>query len=347
MKLTTQQYNTCVSVLFAGYVALQIPSNMIVGKITRPGIYICCNAALWGVVSACTGAVKSYEGLAVCRVMLGVVEAAFILPNRPDTVRWLTPVERDMLMWRLEVDRGTKDENDTVPIGRALKMALADVSSCFHTSLTSQPKTWLLCLTLQFAFIAATVTNFFPLVSEGLGFDRTTTLAITAPPYIICAVGLLIDGFSSDRFKNRSFHIVIPMCFTLVGNIIAVSTTAIAPRYFAMCLLPVGFYCASTIILSWVGDNLTGPSSKRAIVYAILNAFAQIPNIWSSYLYYNPPRFVTAFIVDLAASAAAIGMALVTRWYLKRQNRKMDEGEDTGPSGPSEVQLAAGFRYQL
>lgn len=54
---------------------------------------------------------------------------AFIMPNRPETVRWLTPVERDMMMWRLEMDRGTKDENDSVPIGTALRMALADVSA--------------------------------------------------------------------------------------------------------------------------------------------------------------------------------------------------------------------------
>lgn len=191
------------------------------------------------------------------------------------------------------------------------------------------------------------MTNFFPIVVQGLGFDRTTTLAITAPPYIICAIGLLINGFSSDRLKNRSYHIVVPMCFTLLGNIIAVATTKTAPRYFAMCLLPIGFYCASTIILSWVGANMTGPSAKRAIVYAILNAFAQTPNIWSSYLYYSPPRFVPAFIVDLVASALAIGMALVCRWYFKRENRKMDEGLDTGKHGPSEVQLAGGFRYQL
>lgn len=181
----------------------------------------------------------------------------------------------------------------------------------------------------------------------GLGFNRTTTLAITAPPYLLCALGLLINGYSSDRLKNRSFHIVVPMCFTLLGNVIAVATIKTAPRYFAMCLLPVGFYSASIIILSWVGANMTGPSAKRAIVYAILNAFAQTPNIWSSYLYFSPPRFVPAFTVDLAASAAAIFMALVCRWYFACQNRKMDEGIDTGKHGPSEVQLAAGFRYQL
>jgi NADH:ubiquinone oxidoreductase subunit K len=92
---------------------------------------------------------------------------------------------------------------------------------------------------------------------------------------------------------------------------------------------------------------MTGPSAKRAIVYAIINAFAQTPNIWSSYLYYSPPRFVPAFTVDLVASALCIGMALVTRWYFKRENRKMDEGRALGWHGPSEVQLAANFRYQL
>ncbi|GMK56861.1 hypothetical protein CspeluHIS016_0307010 [Cutaneotrichosporon spelunceum] len=409
LGLSSQQYATSVAVLFAGYVALQIPSNMIVGKIKYPAYYLCFNAALWGVVSACTGAVQSYTGLAICRTMLGVVEAAFfpgavflvslfyprrqmalrtaafytgsqvgnvfgglfaigilkldgkhglegwrwlfivegamtfgvavicafVMPNRPQTVRWLTPVEKDMLLWRLESDRGTKDENDEVPVLQALKMAVLD------------PKTWLLNLTLQFAFIAATVTNFFPIVVQGLGFSRTTTLAITAPPYILCAIGLLINGFSSDRTHNRSYHIAIPMCFTLLGNVIAVATTKTAPRYFAMCLLPFGFYAASTIILSWVGANMTGPSAKRAIVYAILNAFAQIPNIWSSYLYYSPPRFVPAFSVNLVASALCIGMALVTRWYFKRENRKMDEGRDLGKYGPSEVQREANFRYQL
>lgn len=38
LGLTSQQYATCVAVLFAGYIALQIPSNMIVGKVR---LYTC------------------------------------------------------------------------------------------------------------------------------------------------------------------------------------------------------------------------------------------------------------------------------------------------------------------
>jgi len=41
LGLTATQYSTAVAVLFAGYVALQIPSNMVASKISVPGICKC------------------------------------------------------------------------------------------------------------------------------------------------------------------------------------------------------------------------------------------------------------------------------------------------------------------
>jgi MFS family permease len=38
---------------------------------------ICGMCAAWGVVSGATGAVHNFVGLAICRVILGIVEAAF------------------------------------------------------------------------------------------------------------------------------------------------------------------------------------------------------------------------------------------------------------------------------
>lgn len=40
LKLTDTQYATCLSVLYAGYIIMQVPSNMIVNRISRPSIYI-------------------------------------------------------------------------------------------------------------------------------------------------------------------------------------------------------------------------------------------------------------------------------------------------------------------
>lgn len=71
------QYQTCISILFVGYILMQIPANMFLNKFGRPSIFISTIMFLWGVISTCTGAVKSYAGLVVIRLLLGVVEAGF------------------------------------------------------------------------------------------------------------------------------------------------------------------------------------------------------------------------------------------------------------------------------
>lgn len=71
------------------------------------------------------------------------------------------------------------------------------------------------------------------------------------------------------------------------------------------------------------------------------------PNIWTSYLYSDAPRYVLAFAVDLAASVGVVLAAALTWWYLRRQNARLDRGEDLGINGPNAVQIENGFRYQL
>lgn len=56
---------------------MQVPSNMIVGKIKWPGAYICCGMAAWGVISSLMAVVHIYEGLLMARFFLGFVEAIF------------------------------------------------------------------------------------------------------------------------------------------------------------------------------------------------------------------------------------------------------------------------------
>ena len=58
-------------------VIMQIPSNMILGKMKYPGIYISVAMAAWGVVSAAQTVVTSYSGLVAARFFIGFVEAVF------------------------------------------------------------------------------------------------------------------------------------------------------------------------------------------------------------------------------------------------------------------------------
>jgi MFS family permease len=74
--MTSTQYATAVAILFAGYVLMQIPSNIFLTQI-RPSIYIPCVMAIWGLLSALVGVVHNYSGLYALRFLLGFVEAAF------------------------------------------------------------------------------------------------------------------------------------------------------------------------------------------------------------------------------------------------------------------------------
>ncbi|KAI1353541.1 major facilitator superfamily domain-containing protein [Xylaria sp. FL0043] len=77
LNLKGNQFQTAVSILFVGYLLVQVPSNLFLNKIGLPGIYLPTCMAIWGVISASTAAVKNFSGLLAVRFFLGFVEAVY------------------------------------------------------------------------------------------------------------------------------------------------------------------------------------------------------------------------------------------------------------------------------
>lgn len=78
LSLSNTQYETCLSILYVGYILMQIPSNMFINLIPRPSLYLSAVMLLWGLLSTVTGTVKGFTGMVVVRFFLGFVEAAFL-----------------------------------------------------------------------------------------------------------------------------------------------------------------------------------------------------------------------------------------------------------------------------
>lgn len=260
---------------------------------------------------------------------------AFILPNSPDSLRCLSEAERAWVKFNYEKDQGQSDDRSEISARQGFMLAVRD------------PKTWLMLATLYCIYTSAGVTNFFPPVVATLGYSRTITFALTAPPFVLCCFTMLINGFHSDSCQERYWHIVGPLCITLVANIIAISTLNTGARYTAMMLMPASFYAGATALLSWITGTLNQPVAKRASAIALIISICNTPNIWTPYLYNGAPRYSAAFTVNLVAAGAAIAVATGTRMYLRRENRKMDNGKALGRSGPTSAQQASGFRYTL
>jgi MFS family permease len=76
LKLQGAEYNTCVSILFVGYILGQIPCNMIITRV-RPSWLMGGFMIAWAIVSALTALANNFTGLLLTRFFLGVVEAPY------------------------------------------------------------------------------------------------------------------------------------------------------------------------------------------------------------------------------------------------------------------------------
>jgi len=77
LGLSESQYLTSVSILFVGYLLMQVPSNLYLNKIGLPAIYLPACMIVWGAISTATAACQNFGGLVACRFFLGFVEAAY------------------------------------------------------------------------------------------------------------------------------------------------------------------------------------------------------------------------------------------------------------------------------
>ncbi|KAJ6477323.1 MFS general substrate transporter [Mycena vitilis] len=93
LGLSDLQYSVVLSVLFASYCPAQIPSNMILNRVTRPSWYIGGCVIAWGLTSTLTGVTHDYAGVIACRFFIGLPEAAFYPGAIFLLSRWYTKKE--------------------------------------------------------------------------------------------------------------------------------------------------------------------------------------------------------------------------------------------------------------
>ncbi|KAH8910359.1 major facilitator superfamily transporter [Coniochaeta sp. PMI_546] len=93
LKVTNTEYSTCLSILYVGYILMQVPSNMLINRIKRPSLYIGAAMLLWGLVSTLSGIATNFAGMVVIRFFLGFIEAAFLPGALLILSKWYTRKE--------------------------------------------------------------------------------------------------------------------------------------------------------------------------------------------------------------------------------------------------------------
>ncbi|KAF2622144.1 MFS general substrate transporter [Macroventuria anomochaeta] len=263
------------------------------------------------------------EGAATFACALG---SMFILPDFPGSKtgggKWLfTEEEQKLAIERILRDRVSAPEADE-SIMHGLKLAVTDY------------RTWVFSLMLCANHSAYGFNNFFPTIVKGFGLgSRTITLVCTAPPYLIGTLISFAIAFSSDRNKERGFHISIPLCVAAAGFIITVATLNVPARYFASFLYIGGCFGSNAIVYTWAASTLNSTPAKRACGTAIVNIMSQMGNIYSPYFFrpQDAPRYIPAMLLMMGFSIVSICTCIFMKTSLRRANRKLlKQEEETG-----------------
>jgi ACS family tartrate transporter-like MFS transporter len=155
-------------------------------------------------------------------VILGIA-VVFYLTDRPEHAQWLAPEERAWLSARLSQEREETQRQEHYTLKHALTAG----------------RVWVLCV-VYFGLVIGLYgfSLWLPQIVKSLsGLNDLGVGVVSAVPYLIAAIGMVLIGQHSDRTGERRWHVAASMFVAAVG--LALSAFLETP-VIALVLLSVG-----------------------------------------------------------------------------------------------------------
>jgi hypothetical protein len=262
------------------------------------------------------------------------------MPEFPHNSRILKGVERDLAVWRIESEAGAAEGTESEGVLKSFGKALSD------------PKLLILILCNMLSQAQGSIANYFPTLVASLKFNKTITLLLTAPPYVLAGGVYYVLMWWSDT-RNTAYPIII-MCISISCGmyIIPMSTLNIGARYFSMMILPFASVGPQLVLYKTINLHLARPVTKRAAASALVNAIGGTSNIWASYLYYAPPQFFAAFGTLMGCAVLFALTITFYGWLVRRENKRLDSGDPVliakvMKGGVTEEMVQLNWRYEM
>lgn len=162
-----------------------------------------------------------------------------------------------------------------------------------------------------------------------MGYSALQSQALSAPPYLIAFVTVLLTAYYSDKYKDRSLFI----CFHAIlaaGGYALITVAGILKanslwRYWGVYPAASGFFSAVTLLITWTINNQDS-DAKRGTGVAILNLIGQLGPFIGTALYPegDKPYYVRGMAVCTVFMLVVAALSLWLRMIMYYQNRVTD-----------------------
>jgi D-galactonate transporter len=225
-------------------------------------------------------------------ILAGVV--FFYLTDRPADARWLEPDERAWLARRLSAEAQQKEDVHGLNVRQAL----------------TNPKV----LALSLVYFGAVATNYgiafwLPQIVKGFGLTNVQTGFVSAIPYIVGTVGMVLWSRRSDEKLERKLHAAVPFLIAAVG--IAGSTLVDNPvlKMAALSFGAFGVFAVLPVFWTFPTAFLSGAAAAAGI--AVINSVGNLAGFFGPFIMGWLKDFTGNFASGLWAIAACALMGMV------------------------------------
>ena len=244
------------------------------------------------VAAVISGAVLEMDGLlglagwqwmfiveAVPAVLLAFA-VLMLMTDRPAVASWLEPAEKEWLEGALQEERHHIESAGHLSLFQALTDARVLILSLIYLTI-----------------VTATygITFFLPQIVKGIGLSNMMTGLVTAIPYTIGTIGMLLWGASSDRHDERRWHFCAASVLAAIG---LVGAGLFGSSFLALAFMSVatiGLYGSKPAFWPMPSLFLTGAAAAGGI--AMVNSIGNLGG------YVGP--FIVGWIKDRTGSFEA------------------------------------------
>lgn len=247
---------------------------------------------------------------AIPTIVLGFA-VLFVLPDGPADARWLTADEKEILRRELAQEHGAGHEHTS-----SLRAALV------------MPRVWLYGVVYFCVLVGLYGFSFWlPQIIKSLGqLTNFQVGMVTAIPYALACVALVVWGRHSDRTGERPFHVALPP--VLAALALAASGWSADPlfAFTALCLAAVGIYAGLPAFWALASRGLQGAAAAGGI--ALINSIGNVGGFLGPAAIGWIKQRSGSYIPSLMAIALclAVGAAIVL-WERSRQMHVLEIDE--------------------
>jgi MFS family permease len=243
------------------------------------GIFMVAIAAAGFIGSPVSGALLGLDGWlgvrgwqwvfileAIPAVLMGVVSLVW-LTDRPEHAKWLPPEQRAWLAGQLAAEHARASRVPHMSVWRVIR------------------EKHVLVMALVYAGPAGASSGlaiWMPQIVKSYGLTNLQTGFVTAVPYLIAAVLMVLWGHHSDRTGERVWHNAIPISAIAVGLLATCFVASLWPMMVLLTLVVVGTRASNGPFWALTTEFLAAPVAAAGI--AQINALGNLSGFVANYL---------------------------------------------------------------